>query len=516
MRKFIALNLLILIVLSNVLLSTASFGKSSLAEDPSPSPTASPTPEPTPTPEPEENYQIYVVAKFGDENIAGMTFQLSGNGVSKNLPSTNTNTVFNDLSAGSYTIIINIPTSSEYELSSSSNSKVVTLSSTNQEETVTFLLQKKAPETDENLDSIQDINLPAELTKVGSSTTDITKIDPERLSYVENFTFDNPGVNKIVYKQALDLSDFEEYSRINEIGSYIDLENYGTIQFNTEPFQVFNQPAKLTMYKIRLVEFESADESGDESGGEEEEPVAIILKDGQEFEPINLNYSGNELSFEVEGFSTYKLSPRLKLKLDESDGITAEDLDEETDTDEESTDSNESSNNDIYTTEKETIEVKFMVDNLDAKITASNDGQVVNFPEEPNDEGMVTGEIKLKSGSNRIRLTAEIPNGEKVDKFFTIKFSTEEDNNVSQVFSILFFLLILGAGVGIVAFYLYKQKKLKIGIFAKDKGKKSKEGKNLENKKATEAKSKYDPNLLTEEEKRIYEGSEESTGNQPA
>lgn len=418
-----------------------------------------------------DNFKIDVVVTADGTAVVGVEVNLASTDltpeVTKELTTTGGNNRFNGLSAGNYTLTIVFPTGIEYELATAgTGTKTVKLSETNQSETVTFLVKKKAPPVDENWEKIKAIKLPEKLTKIGSTSTDFSKLNKDKLNAVENFTLDNPGVNKIVYLDKLNLSNFNDFARINLLGDYIDLETAGKVKFDTDLFSVFNKKARITMYNIKLVQLEDL-------------PTAIILRNGVESSSTtNVSYSNNQLSFDVDGFSTYTLKPQLVV--DYSNLVAATDKGAP----------------DTYKNEGNSFKFVAQVDNLDAKVTVYSNGNVVNIPTTPAATGRVEGDITLASGNNRIRVEARLPNGEKVEEFFTVTFEQPvvAENGASNVFGIIMFLLILLAGGGLAVYYFVKLRK-----------KEAKKDAPESEVKTEPKKPNYDPNLLTDEEKQLYD-----------
>lgn len=449
-----------------------------------------PTPQPIPVMAEAEtgeaNYKILVAAEFEGQRIGGLIFTVTGTSTSKQLASSNTAaTEFAELAAGTYNVSVAVPSSSEYEISSSAGNRSVTLSESKQIETVTFQLTKKAPARDENIDKVKAIKLPAELTKIGSTTTDFSKLDETKLNAVEKFTFDNPGVNKIVYKDNLDFSNFDNIGRIGQIADYIDLENYGEVIFNTEFLAAFNKAATITMSKVRLVE------------NFDEGPVARILKDGRDSDDVtNVRYTGTDLSFDVKGFSTYALAPRVRIDLEEL----------------ESTDNSSQSGNlsetqlGNFVSEKNSFELKMLFDNLDAVVNVTNNGEIVNIGNTPDNNGEIKGTLPLTAGSNRIRVVATIPNDQKVEQFFTVTYTppATDANPVSNTFAILFFVIILIGGL-ILGGYYYRQRQQRLKSGVKNSKVKAKKIDNTDPLTTETEKNNYNPALLTPEEKELYD-----------
>ncbi|MBD3280918.1 hypothetical protein GF389_05355, partial [Candidatus Dojkabacteria bacterium] len=262
------------------------------------------------------DYKINVSTNYQGSPIEGIEIKLSGNSINKSLTTTLSGAdEFTGLTAGTYTVSIVFPPEADYQLPQGiSGSTNVTLSETNQSEKVVFSLAAKEPEKDENLEKIQSIKLPEKLTKIGSTTTIISKIPEDKLESVSDFTFDNPGTNKIVFQESLDLSNYEDYSKISLIGDYIDLETIGKVSFDADLLPPFNKKAKIVMSQIKLVDI------GDEK-------IAEITRDGEVIDVKDINYkkTNEELSFVVDSFSTYALQPRIKIDFSDLEGNRNED-----------------------------------------------------------------------------------------------------------------------------------------------------------------------------------------------
>lgn len=439
--------------------------------------------------EEEADYKINVRATFADQRVEGMTFDVTGNGTSKTGTSTkDVDVVFADLTAGTYTVKITFPGNSEYESADGATTKTVTLTASKQQDTVIFSLQKKAPPVDVNQEMIKNHKWPAELSKVGSITTDISKLSDEQLGAVPNFTFDNPGVNQIVYTKALNLEDYESYKGVANMADYIDLETVGKISLETDFIKPFNQEARLVMQQINLVPFVDKDGSAG--------PIAIIKRDGTVFsEPKDLKYEGKTLSFIVPGFSTYAISPRVLVTVDGLESNNAA--------------SNPSPS---LTAEQESVTLIITTDNLDATIKATNNGELLNIESKPDATGEIRQAIKLVKGENRIRITAELANGESSQQIIKLNYQQEaakKKNDVSKWFSVGIIVLIVGGLSAVLGFLYYRKRHQQPQIDPQ---------KNLLAGLKTEepVKPKYEEGLLTEEEKQLYNGTDSQTSAKPA
>jgi len=465
--KKLTTTLLTVFILSSVVFSQAL--ASVIAQTPPISPPISPPVSP------QENFQINVVIKNSGNRVAGLEVRLSGNGQNESYTSTETaDGKFTLAEAGTYIIQLILPRSSEYEvLAGTIDSATVTLTETNQTDDVNFLLNKKAPPVDENLEKIRSIRLPDNLVKIGSVSTKFTELDKTKLASVPNFIFDNPGVNKISYVDTLDLSNYNEYSKISLLANYLDLETRGKVKFNTELVPVFNKSAKVTMSGIKLVSWEDG-------------KLAQIKRDNSIMsDPKELSYKNEELSFIVSGFSTYTVVPRLQLNLEGLGTNTLEGTDKTLK---------------VYEVSSDSFKLDFRVDNLNSTITVINNGQPVNIPSLPSVDGSVNQTVQLVDGSNRFRVQVKLDNGEQVEEIFTINYSKPRtENNVSNLFAVVFFTLIIMGGVGVGIYYLRKrhlQAELDSLI--------------LPEVLITEPRKKYNLDLITPEEEKIY-GTEEMT-----
>jgi hypothetical protein len=372
---------------------------------------------PTPTTDSSTAYNIKVSARLEGSPVAGLEFTLTGTSANETLKSTtNDFDQFTGLEAGDYNITILIPSDSTFELIGETG-KDVTLTASDQSESVIFFLKRK----DSADKSYQEVKLPTSLTKVGSETTDFTKMDPGELKGLKDFTFDNPGVNKIVYKKELDLTAITDFAVISNLENDLDLSTSGKISFDTTLYPVFNAPARLYMSGLKLTQLDGS--------------FANIYKDGKQVEVKEMKYEAGVLSFDVDGFSTYSVVPRIK--------VITENL----------------------TSNSEKFDLTLQVDDLDSEITLLNNGIVVDFPTSPSQDGLLTGTLTLTNGENRIRINAKSKNGEESTQFITINYAgpVKPSNDVSNVFGITFFALLILAGLAGAGYYflIYKRRELK-------------------------------------------------------
>ncbi|MFW5702340.1 MAG: hypothetical protein ACOCXP_00020 [Candidatus Dojkabacteria bacterium] len=438
-----------------------------------------------------EQYEIRASAEFGGEIIGGITFEIGGDSNPQAIVSEQGEVVvFDDLNEGQFTVTLKLSSNSEYEIVGVNSSRLVELSESNQQESVVFQLQLRPPDVDENLEAIRSIEFPDKLTKIGSTTTIISQLSPEQLSNVQNFTFDNPGVNRIVYTQGLNLENFEEYENITNIGQFIDLETRGEVSFDTSELDKFDAPARIEMSGIRLAEgFQFAEEMPEtETDVADTEAdfaeIALIEREGETFSPETINYEDNVLSFSVPGFSNYSLVPRAKLLV----------IDPEDKSNYLFESNEEGSVTPEITIKQSEIELEVRVDNLDAEIELRNGGEVIDFGSTPDEDGVVRDTVTLEEGDNQLRLTVSLANGETTTDNVTIDYDAPSDNSASNAFTIVLIIVILlgiSSTASVGAYFYYKKRK-----------KKTVAEKQVETNKKDAP--EYEEGLLTEEEKELY------------
>jgi|GEM_PF-4578764 len=454
-----------------------------------------PTSTPTPTPAPEVIGAIQVTAKADSTVVAGLTFTLYLNSVGSanerdSKTSTTTPTNFEDTPLGVYYVSAKIPANSDYILSTGvSENQKVTLTSTNKFVVVEFKLTKKPTEQEQALALVKAIALPAQFTKVGSNSTLLSSLTLANFAAYPNFTLDNPEKNKVQYLGTIDFSNTEESSKLALLGEYVDLEKYGRVSIDTNVLKFLNKKAKVTMSGIKLVNWPG-------------EATALIAKDGKD-EPVEVSNvalsADGKLSFEVTGFSTYVLKPRVRI--DESNLTPKSDAEVQ-------------APENTFTTDQEKLTITVASDNLDAEIMMYRNSEVVATKPTLSSEGKFSQEIELVNGNNRIRVIATLPNGEKAEEIITIVRETQSTGNntlPSQILRIGTFVVAIIIGLVLII----------IGIGIVRKGKKSQEEEELEAhmmqrealRKPAEPtepeKPKYDKNLLTLEEKVQYDQASE-------
>ncbi len=446
----------ILIVLLTIL--TRPFGLA-MAEE---------TPEETP---PTANYRVVVKVTFDGTSFPGVTVKLTGGAINQNKVSELGDTIFADLTEGSYAVSVTLPSSSQVELSPSSPAtQTVTLTPTNQEATIVYFLRASVPPVDELAEKQKVTKLPAALIKSGSSSTIISSLAKDKLSAIAAFTLDNPGTNKIVFQENINLGNVDALDRISLMSDNVDLETVGKIKFDTDLLPAFaDKKAKLSMSKLRLVSLPSSNSTS---------VTAKILRNGSVYAPAAINYSGEVLTYDIDKFSTYTLAPQSEIQIEGAE-LTSDTAKR-------------------FTATTDKIKLKVFVDNLDAQINLSNGGVPVSFPEKAGASGLAEQEISLTAAESRFRLELKLANGEKYSEFFTVTMEEAKagPNDVSRVFGIAMFAVMIIGGIGLGVFYYIRKNK-------------AKPERPIPIREALT--TKYESSLLTEEEKNMYGVKDDTT-----
>lgn len=420
----------------------------------------------SPASTPTDAYKISVKARFEGFDAEGIDIKLVGPGTTKSLTTSLSGVnEFRGLGPGNYTVEILLDATDEYQLVDSSlRTQNVSLSAVNPQDDVIYTLKQVDLSDDEAYQLIKGIKLPENLTKIGSKTTNFPTFPQAALKEVKNFTFDNPGVNKIVFSAAIDLSDPTKYSAITRLSDYIDLETRGKVYFAADLFPIFNKPAEITMSGLRLA-----------NANKFYDLAALLERNGSEFTPAEMTYSGSDLRFKVEGFSTYTLKPRLLVE-----PLNGQDLSK------------------AYESLTATYPLEVSFDNLDADIMVSINGQNQNVAAKPDENGNLRTTLNLVAGENRIRVLSRLANGQEVDQFFTVNYGKVVENNVSTIFAVLFFLIIILLGVGIAVYYTRVRARRARELTA-------------QKNPPLRQKIEYNPDLLTPEEKALYQPEKKPT-----
>ncbi len=329
---------------------------------------------------------------------------------------------------GEYTATISLPSSSVWELKTGeSSSKSVDISAATPTKTIKFTVQKKTDTTGEEPSSdtaeILKVKLPAEFTKTGSTTTDLSKLDKTKLDQVSNFTLDDPKFNKIVFLDKIDLSDDKYASKFEELDKYVRISDIGRVSIDTDALPILNKRAQITMRGLNL------------AGGAEPK----VLEDGRKTSNVSkVKYSNGELTFEASSFSAYMFAPTLEIYNEEKQ------------------------------TDKADLVLKGHVDDLDSKVDIYLGEEKVGDAIKPDRSGDFQLKYTLKEKTNNFKIVAFSENGQVDEQNFSIEYSggTVEEPKQSESQQIPFLLVLAGvAGVAIIVwliiYFLRKAKKNK-------------------------------------------------------
>lgn len=144
-----------------------------------------------------------------------------------------------------------------------------------------------APITETNV-PIKKTILPAGFTKVGSSTTDLTKVVD--LTKVSNLTLDIPSKNKIVFAEDVDLSSQAAADIFSKLDTYVKADKLGVVEVDSKNAPLLNKKAHVVMYNLP------------------HKTTPKILVDGKEDPKVvsNINYISGTLNFDVAHFTKFE------------------------------------------------------------------------------------------------------------------------------------------------------------------------------------------------------------------
>jgi len=359
-----------------------------------------------------------------DDGVSGINVTLSGpSGYSPNTikTSSNGNAIFDDIQDnGEYTAALSLPSSSEWKLASGeASSKSVQISNSNKVETISFDIVAKS--SSENSDpKIIEIKLPSAFTKVGSSTTDLSKLDPEKVDSVENFTLDDPTANKIVFLEPIDLSDDAIAEKFAELDTFVSISETGRVFVDATELPVLNKKAQITMRNLKLTN----------------SVTPVIVEDGEVSTKVsNVKFSNGLLTFDVSSFSSYAFRPTLKIEADK-----------------EVSDPN-------YTINGE-------VNDLESKIDIYLGEERLAQELDPDEDGKFVFSYTLVNADNEFKVVASSLNGEVASVEFSVNYEGGAQNQPKKggISSGLVLALIAGLLVGIAAAVYFISKKKKKGL----------------------------------------------------
>ena len=366
-----------------------------------------------------------VTVSVKDENndgVAGINVTLSGPGgyTPNTIPtSTNGNAIFDDIEDnGEYTATISLPTSSEWKLASGeAGSKSAQISNSNKVETLSFDVVAKTDEQ-ETTPKILEVKLPGAFTKVGSSSTDLSKINSEDVAAVENFTLDDPTANKIVFLEPVDLSDDALAEKFAELDTYVSIGEEGRVLLDSVELPALNKKAQITMRNLSLTS----------------STTPVIVEDGEVSSKVsNTKYSNGLLTFDVSSFSSFAFRPTLKVEAEEQ--VT----------------------NPSFTINGE-------VNDLEAKIDIYLGEERIAEELDPDDEGKFVFAYSLVNAENNFKVIASSLNGEVADVEFTTNFTGGAQNAEKKTTSPFLLIALIGgvlAGIVAAVYFINKSKKNK-------------------------------------------------------
>ncbi|HEC67195.1 MAG TPA: hypothetical protein ENI23_18105 [bacterium] len=339
--------------------------------------------------------------------------------------------IFDDIAAdGEYTATVSLPSSSSWKLSDGeASSKSVLIDDQNTTDEITFNVIKKDSQTnpdeepmeEEEKPKILETDLPGSFKKVGSTSTNLGSIPEDEVDSFKKLTLDDPGINKIVFLDPIDLSKETTANKFAVLETYVSIFEKGRIFVDSEGMPELDKRATITMRGLSLV-----------SGAKPN-----IVEDGSETTNVsNIQYDGKDLTFDVAGFSSFAFRPTLVL----------DELEEEV-------------SEPIYIISGE-------VDDLDAKVDIHLGEELVGEAIEVDRQGKFEFEYTLEQEQNEFRIVAFSDNGEVQDLTFEVTFIGGEEI-IPEETKAVSFLLVLGI-VAIIAVitwfvirYLKKRKKLK-------------------------------------------------------
>jgi len=101
-----------------------------------------------------------------------------------------------------------------------------------------------------NASALPDLKLPAEFTRPGAETTDVTKItDPAKVS---DFVLDVVGQGKVKFLDPINLAIADNIKVLSKIDQYIKFANF-SVTIKPEIKDYFKAPLAITVYNIPFV-----------------------------------------------------------------------------------------------------------------------------------------------------------------------------------------------------------------------------------------------------------------------
>jgi len=267
------------------------------------------------------------------------------------------------------------------------------------------------------LTEFQQIDLPAAFTAAGSTTTDLSKVaDPKK---IENFTLDIPGKNKIVFKDALDLSAKSTADALKELDKYIKIDGTGVIELDSKKLPALNKKATLTMSELKYTFTPT---------------ILVDGKTGSTGVVSNIKYGGGTLTFDVSHFTRYEAAAKFELLAPVSTSV--------------------SSPNTI---------IKARISDLEASINGTfNDITLAKITPDPKTGEFTLQKLVFKEGENTLKLSGQSKLGKVAPLTVTFFYGTENvvtktSNNENQALIVV--LVVALAFATLLGYLIYRRKK---------------------------------------------------------
>jgi len=269
-----------------------------------------------------------------------------------------------------------------------------------------------------SLTEFQQIKLPAVFTAAGSTTTDLSKVTDNKK--VESFTLDIPGKNKIIFKEALDLSAKTTADALKELDKYIKIASVGMIELNSKTLPALNKKAALTMSGLKYLSTPT---------------VLVDGKTGSKGVVSSIKYAGGTLTFNVSHFTKYEAAAKFELLAPVSTSI--------------------SSANTI---------VKVKISDPEAVVTGTfNEVNLAKISPDPKTGEFVLEKLVFKEGENTLKLSGQSKLGKVAP--LTVTFFYGAEKTVAKTsktdYQALIVVLVVALAFAILLGYLiYRRKKL--------------------------------------------------------
>lgn len=237
------------------------------------------------------------------ERVSDINIEVSGPDY-RQTKSTNTQgtAVFTITQEGNYSVQINIQSNPNFELLSTEvNTKSIEMTLDNAK-SIYFGVKRKTVDEADDEEENTSIQLPKIFLGEDSETTILEEKTTDQLKSINELTLHNVGVSKIRFKNKIDLSGEDTITRMNKLDQYVFMQNKGEVTIASDLMPELNLPATITFYNLNFVQLDK-------------DYTPMILKDEQEADlsvtDVSLS-NGNTITFDVRGFSSYAIRPTLK------------------------------------------------------------------------------------------------------------------------------------------------------------------------------------------------------------